>query len=157
LITAVDTNILLDVLTPGSKNGPLSAQALTESVRAGALVICEAVYAELSVTFGVKNEIDRFLGDVGIRLANSTEETLFTAGTVWSRYLGRRTEAIICPRCGSRQQFRCDQCGQQLTPRQHLVTDFLIGAHALNQADRLLSRDLGYYRTYFEELVVESS
>lgn len=39
-------------------------------------------------------------------------------------------------------------------PREHLVPDFLIGAHARRQADRIAAIDRGYLRRYFPGLKV---
>ena len=39
-------------------------------------------------------------------------------------------------------------------PREHLVPDFLIGAHAAIQADRIAAIDRGYLRRYFPRLTV---
>jgi len=143
VITAVDTNILLDVLIPGSPQGDASESALTESLRAGATVISEAVYAELAAHFPSRGELDGFLEATGIRLEASGREALYLAGRAWREYAPRRGSWQSCPGCGAR-----------LEGRRHVVADFLIGAHASVPADRLLSRDRGYYRTYFPRLRV---
>ena len=153
MITAVDTNILLDVLIPDAPHGDESELALAEALRAGAVVISDPVYAELAAHFPEQEKLDRFLADTGLRLEASKAEALYRAGRAWSEYV-RRRPALTCPQCGARQDLHCDKCGASVQPRQHVVADFIIGAHALVQADQLLTRDRGYYATYFPELTL---
>ncbi len=153
MITAVDTNILLDVLIPDAPHGDESELALAEALRAGAVVVSDPVYAELAVHFPERERLDRFLADTGLRLESSNADALYRAGRAWSEYI-RRRPALTCPQCGARQDAHCDKCGAGIQPRQHVVADFIIGAHSLVQADQLLTRDRGYYATYFPELTL---
>lgn len=152
MITAVDTNVLLDILIPGATHGDVSEARLTEALGAGATLISEAVYTELGAHFPHREELDRFLDDTGIRLHASGPEALYLAGGTWRSYIERRPRSLVCPSCGASQEVDCEKCGTSLSPRQHVVADFLIGAHAAIHARRLLTRDRGYYRTYFPEL-----
>jgi len=38
--------------------------------------------------------------------------------------------------------------------RRRIAADFLIGAHAFVQCDRLLSRDSGFFRKYFSDVTL---
>jgi predicted nucleic acid-binding protein len=47
MITAIDTNILLDIFLPDPVFGEKSLSAVESAFEKGALVICNVVYAEL--------------------------------------------------------------------------------------------------------------
>ena len=124
------------------------------ALQTGAVVIGEVVYAELAAQFSRQEELDHFLADSYIVLKVSSVEALYRAGMAWRLYCSRRPEALVCPSCGEPMDVVCAACAAKIQPRQHVVADFLIGAHALVEGDKLLTRDRGYYRTYFPELVL---
>jgi predicted nucleic acid-binding protein len=128
MITAVDTNVLLDILIPNEQFYEASANALQASVSDGALVICDIVYAELCVHFQSRGDCDDFLEASEIRVQALTREAHFLASRVWRTYR------------------------QQGGVRSRILADFLIGAHAQEQAARFLSRDRGFYRRLFPAL-----
>ena len=152
MITAIDTNIFLDILIPNATHAQASKKSLDKVMRMGALVICEAVYGELASQFPTQHDLDRFLTDTRIQLASSLTQTLHHASAAWKTYSRSRGKDVQCPQCGNSQTIECSSCGVVIAPRQHILTDFLIGAHARCQADQFLTRDLSFYRTYFNDL-----
>ncbi len=117
MITAVDTNILLDILVPGAPHGDYSEEALTGALRAGSTVISEAVYAELAAHFPTREELDHFLEDTGIRPLAPGPDALYLAGRMWQDYLRRRLDSLACPSCGESHEVRCRGQGARLAPR----------------------------------------
>ena len=130
MITAVDTNILLDVFLPDEKFASNSAELLKLAYDEGALMICDIVYAELVPRFEGRSILDKALGTINVSLSSVDTNVAFLAGERWSLYResGGKREGII--------------------------SDFLIGAHAFIKAERFLTRDRGFYKLYFPELKI---
>ena len=152
MITAIDSNILLDHLSPGSLLSDEATEKIAAAGESGPLVISEPVWSEVATWFRAPAEIERFLRRAKIALVNSGDAARFAAGHAWREYSRRRPATLVCPQCGAANPTVCVSCGVNLRPRQHVLADFMIGAHALHHADQLLTRDRGFYGSYFPEL-----
>ena len=154
MISAVDTNVLLDVLIEGAVHAAEAEAALEEAHAGGPVVISEVAYAELVAFFDSPERTDSFLKTVDIRVSDSPRQAWELAGQAWRSYAAGRTTALECSTCGRRRALHCDRCGAPLRSRQHLLTDFVIGAHAQSTADRLLTRDVAFFNRHFPALSV---
>lgn len=162
MITAVDTNILLDILLEDPHNLKHSKELLVESKILGSLIISPVVYSELFTQFArglgsnkAGKELDSFLTRTGIDFKPFTIKSLERAGIAWVKYIDKRgKEKVKCPKCGKANLLYCNHCKNKISWRNHIITDFLIGGHAQDSANRLLTRDRGYYLRYFPELEI---
>ncbi len=132
MITAIDTNILLDIFLPNERFAAESAKLLKLAYNKGALIICDIVYAELVPQFQDRQRLDNTLATINVSLSSTNADIAFLAGEKWSLY--RKSGGT----------------------RERIITDFLIGAHALMKAERFLTRDRGFYKSYFPGLRILS-
>ena len=130
MITAVDTSVLIDVFGADPRFGAASANALRLCLNEGAVVASEVVWSETRAAFGADDEFLHAMQAAGIGFSPTSQKTATLAGLRWKKY-----------RASGGQRIR-------------VIADFLIGAHAAAQCDRLLTRDRGYYRKYFGRLVI---
>ncbi len=130
MITAVDTNILLDILIPDAHYGAASKALLDTAHQRGALIISEVVYAELASQFAGRVEIEKFLRETAIRLEPSGPEALYLAGELWRQFSIGRMKDWQCSQCGLELRPMCPECGTALNKRERVLSDFLIGTHA---------------------------
>ena len=121
--TAIDTNVISGLWS----SGPIASEmvALLGNIQdEGGLVVCRPVYAELLAHLKATEQfVDEFLSTTAIMVDyDLSEEVWREAGRRFAAYSERRRQSH-----GSNPK--------------RLLVDFLIGAHALLCADRLLTLD----------------
>ena len=122
----VDTNVLLDIYKADAVWMPWSLQQLRGS--RAALATNMVVYAELAGHPGEPAHIDRFLQSLGIDVVDLSRAAARLAGHAFRSYRQRGgTKTGVLP-------------------------DFFIGAHAVAEGHKLLTRDAGRYKTYFPKI-----
>jgi hypothetical protein len=80
MLTAIDSSVLLDVLTNSAAHADSSEQALRKAAGEGWLIICECVLAEIRPAFATSGQADEFLGDWELRFVPSSRESALLAG-----------------------------------------------------------------------------
>ena len=128
MITSVDTNVLFDVFRTDSPHHSQSLRWVQQAYDMGAVIVCDLVYAELVPAFTAKASLDNALREIGAALSPINSSIAYEAGLRWKLYR------------------------ESGGPRNRIIIDFLIGAHAASTADAFLTRDRGFFATYFPDL-----
>jgi predicted nucleic acid-binding protein len=135
--SAVDSNVIV-ALWSSEPTAARMATLLRDARGAGPLVISAPVWAELHAAPGASEAfVARFLTDTGI------DADLDLGEAVW-----RRTAMAYAAYATRRRESAGGE------PKRLLV-DFLVGAHAHEHADRLLTLDPQRYRSAFGDLRIE--
>ena len=127
--TAVDSSVLFDIVK-GAPGAGAAQKALEAALSQGGAYVCAVVVAELGRYFATEQDLRDFLADCQIDHVPINMDTACEAARIMRGYVRNKG------------------------PRERVAPDFLIGAHAIRQADALLTCDAGFYRHYFDGLTV---
>ncbi len=126
---AVDTNIILDIFFDDPAYAQCDIDFLNSLSTFDDLIACDVVWAEASAAFADKAAFRRQMAAFGIAYSPMPEAAAVRAGEIWK--IARRAKPA---------------------GRTAIIPDFLIGAHAVECADALITRDRGFTRKWFADL-----
>jgi len=124
----VDSCILLDLFTNDEHWAGWSENTLEKYSQINTIYINSIVYTEVSIGFNKVEEVEKAIGELGIKVLEMPREALFLTGKAFLKYRKNR--------------------GNKTSP----LPDFFIGAHASVSKLGLITRDLSKYKTYFPQV-----
>jgi predicted nucleic acid-binding protein len=127
--TAVDSSVLFDIVK-GAPGAAAAQAALELALSQGGACVCAVVVAELGRYFASAQDLLDFLSDCQIDHDPIDLPSAVEAARIMREYARNKG------------------------PRERVAPDFLIGAHASQQADALLTTDASFFRQYFQKLKV---
>lgn len=134
----IDTVIFIDIL---KDEYPKTQDKFYQALKGGETLITSVItVAELMPQFDCnKKELLTFLSDHRVKVMEIDLKSTLVASDRWVKYL-KKKKIKTCPSCNTR-----------IPGRDHLA-DFLIGGFALTYCNKILTRDRGIYKTYFNDL-----
>jgi len=127
MTTALDSSVLWAIIKQ-EEGHEAWLHTLMTAASEGPLIISPIAFAELAPSTTDEAELTEFLSQLAIGYSDISPSAAHLAGQTFKRYR----------KAGG--------------PRQHLVPDFVIAAHAQTEADRLAAIDRGYVRQWFPNL-----
>jgi len=121
----VDSNVILDVFLNDPRWADWSEAKMEECGYHATLCINSIIYSEISIGFGLIEDLESAIIRAGFQMLEIPKEALFLAGKAYLRYKKRK--------------------GVKRT----LLPDFFIGAQAAVLDFDLLTRDVSRYQSYF--------
>lgn len=128
MITAIDANIILDIITGSPKEIHAAQSALLAARKAGEIVISVVAFAEVAAQFPTRARADDFFALISCRVDPLEKDAAFLSGQFFDEYTKRGGK------------------------RSRILADFLIAAHAQLNADRILTRDGRFFGSAFPRL-----
>jgi len=127
--SAVDSCVIISIAR-GEPAGKAWLERLKKQRKYSRLIACEVVFSETRPCFLHREQHQEAMTKLGIHFDSVHVETAALAGEIFQTY--RKSGGT----------------------RERILPDFLIGAHAVDQADQILSDDHGFFRKYFSGLKV---
>lgn len=133
MTTFVDTNILIYLLDPDSVFHAWAAQTVKEyQAKEGPLVICDVVFAELSVGLDDVKTTQAAIKRFQMERYAFSDDVLFRAGKAYEHHRKNGGK------------------------RSNVLSDFFIGAQAELEDAPLLTNDVKEYKSYFPNVKIVS-